>query len=80
MAAYHDSDKPNENVFDLELDEEAHDHYAARAAAAGQTLDQQIVYELSIHRGLGRPDPGDEEAGQRGRLFERIFNKRPLLG
>jgi hypothetical protein len=43
-------------------------------------LEAQISYELKVTHGLCPPDPGDDEARDRRRLFGRIFTKRPLMG
>ena len=70
---------PCESV-EAELDQESYEHFANRAERAGRTLEEQIVYELQVNRGLRPPDPGDDEAGDRRRLFQRMFTQRPLKG
>lgn len=64
----------------LDLDEDTVAHYEARAHAAGRTLEAQLLYELKVNRGLCPPDPGDEEARERRRVFRRIFSQSPLMG
>lgn len=65
---------------EAELDQESYEHFADRAERAGRTLEAQIIYELQVNRGLHLPDPGDDEAGDRRRLFQRMFTQRPLKG
>lgn len=73
--------EPEENLTraEIELDKETIEHYEARAAAAGRTLNDQIIYELNVHRGLVEPDPGDLEAEWSRRVFSRLLGHRPPL-
>jgi negative regulator of replication initiation len=69
-----------EKLEPVEIDQEVYEYIAPRAERSGRTVAAQLVYELQVNRGLAPPDPGDDEARERGRLFKRIFSKRPLLG
>ena len=62
------------------LDGETVAHYEARAQAAGRTWLEQIVYELSVNRGMVLPDPGDREVRQRINLLCRSREHRILHG
>jgi hypothetical protein len=67
-------------LVDVELDEETLAHCEARAQASGRTLEEQINYELRVNHELSPPDPGDQEAAQRGELFSRMRNGDTLNG
>ena len=55
-------------------------HYERRAQAAGRTWIEQIIYELSVNRGLVLPDDGDREATQRANFLRRSRERRILHG
>ena len=75
-----EDDREDEQLVRFTLDEATAAHYAQRAAAAGRTLEEQILYELKVDHGFTAPDPGDSEATQRGQLFRRMFKGRVLQG
>jgi hypothetical protein len=53
----------------IHLDSETLAHYQGRANQAGRTLEEQLIYELSVNHGLAAPDIGDHEALERARVW-----------
>ena len=74
------NDREDATLVRVDLDAKAVAHYARRAAAAGRTLEEQILYELKVDHGFTVPDPGDVEATQRGHMFQRMVRGRILQG
>lgn len=69
-----------EAVVPVMLDAETVAHYERRAWVAGRTWEEQIIYELSVNRGLVLPDVGDREAVQRVNCLRRSREHRILHG